>query len=449
MFWTFEAVFKLRNLRKLHILRLRARSVICKKKQTEFPRGRDDVRKARSNFTASQIDQSEALSLFQPTTNKRKSLAQGSPELFSPSVMRKREELWGRECRALFSPSVMRKREELWGRECSGAASGLCIFVICLSISKDSRDSVPIEEVTNCLVEVNMATASEKVKTEEIDLVLRDAQVCNHQLNFLLYHLLNEPNVDEERSAEIESKCATIFRDMMSNLYSVLDQIYYFLYCHFRNDGNVSYSNAAFRIKQPIKQDLKWSEDDTRDGQRECKKRRNDWVAEQCNTIFGGFNFPESKRIVVRNFQNNLLQLQAIRKVDQSGHEVLGPNGEPTLLRVVSIEHNAQGNLSQFNPSSLEVEELRSVADTQLWNETIMFNLLHFFRNFTAHRSLIACKIKEGYLNLETREFKSADPNSSLSYPWILIAKGSWILVPELSHLRQAGRVIPPTFHHS
>ena len=76
-----------------------------------------------------------------------------------------------------------------------------------------------------------------------------------------------------------------------------------------------------------------------------------------------------------------------------------------------------------------------------------MFNLLHFFRNFTAPRSLITCKIKEGYLNLETREFKTADPNSSLSYPWILFAKGSWILVPELSHLRQAGRVIPPTFH--
>ena len=291
-----------------------------------------------------------------------------------------------------------------------------------------------------------MATASEKVKIEEIDLGLRDALVCNHQLIFF-HQLLDEPNVDEERSAEIESKCATIFRDMMSNFYSVLDQIYYFLYCHFRNDGNVSYNNAAFRIKQPIKQDLKWSEDHTRDEQPECKKKRNDWVTEQCNTIFAGFNFPESRRNVVRDFQNNLLRLQAIRKVDQSGDAVLGPNGEPTLLRVVSIEHNAQGNLSQFNPSSLEVEELKSVADTQLWNETIMFNLLHFFRNFTAHRSLIACEIREGYLNLQTGEFKSADPNSILSDPWISIAKVVWISVPELSHLRQAERVIPPTFH--
>ena len=42
------------------------------KKQTEFPRGRDDLREARSNFTASQIDQSEALSLFQPRTNNER-----------------------------------------------------------------------------------------------------------------------------------------------------------------------------------------------------------------------------------------------------------------------------------------------------------------------------------------------------------------------------------------
>ena len=39
MFWTFEAVFKLRNLRKLHILRLRARSVICIKDRQNSQEG--------------------------------------------------------------------------------------------------------------------------------------------------------------------------------------------------------------------------------------------------------------------------------------------------------------------------------------------------------------------------------------------------------------------------
>ena len=149
-----------------------------------------------------------------------------------------------------------------------------------------------------------MATAPDKLKIEDIDLLLRDAEVCHVQLKFLR-HLLNKPGVDKRKSAQIESKCATIFRTMMSNMYSVLDQIYYFLYCHCQNNGNVSYSNAAFQIKQPIKQDLKWSEDDTRDGQAECKGRRNKWVTNQCKAIFGDFNFPESKRHRVRCFQDS------------------------------------------------------------------------------------------------------------------------------------------------
>ena len=39
MFYTFEAFFKLRNLRKLHILRLRARSVICIKNRQNSQEG--------------------------------------------------------------------------------------------------------------------------------------------------------------------------------------------------------------------------------------------------------------------------------------------------------------------------------------------------------------------------------------------------------------------------
>ena len=62
-----------------------------------------NLRKARSNFTASQTDQSEALSLFQPTTNNERAWYQGSPELFSPSVIRKIEELWGREWRKMVA----------------------------------------------------------------------------------------------------------------------------------------------------------------------------------------------------------------------------------------------------------------------------------------------------------------------------------------------------------
>ena len=97
MFWTSETVCKLRNLRKLHILQLRVRSVICikkKKKQTKFPRGRDNLRNARSNFTVSQTNQKRFLCFNEQQITKELGPVQ---ELLSPSVMRKREELWGRE----------------------------------------------------------------------------------------------------------------------------------------------------------------------------------------------------------------------------------------------------------------------------------------------------------------------------------------------------------------
>lgn len=168
---------------------------------------------------------------------------------------------------------------------------------------------------------MDMATAPEKVKLEDIDLVLRDAQICNAQLDFL-HHRLNEPDVDEERSAEIESKCATIFRYMMINLYTVLDQIYYFLHFHYRTDnGDVSSKHSVWQIKQP-KEVLKWSDDDTVD--KECEKKRNKWVTDECEKIFGG-NCSEGESYV-RMFQDNLLRLQAIRKVDKSGKEELRGN---------------------------------------------------------------------------------------------------------------------------
>ena len=104
------------------------------------------------------------------------------------------------------------------------------------------------------------------VTVETIDLVLREAQVCNAQLN-CIHHLLNhDPDrEDEENPRNMEANTAMIFRDMVSYLYSVLDHIFYFLYCHFQNNGMASFTNAAFNIKQPIAHNLKFSRERTRD----------------------------------------------------------------------------------------------------------------------------------------------------------------------------------------
>ena len=85
------------------------------------------------------------------------------------------------------------------------------------------------------------------LSVEDIDLTLRDAKIRNAELNFL-HHMLNDPATDDSKRKIIEKECAILFKDMMSALYTVLDQCYYYLYCHFQNNGNPSLRNDAFQI---------------------------------------------------------------------------------------------------------------------------------------------------------------------------------------------------------
>lgn len=276
-----------------------------------------------------------------------------------------------------------------------------------------------------------MAKAPEKVTIENIDLLLETAEEFYADLS-RLQHCLNSPRLEESRRAKIESRCKIKFGAMMDLLYSVLDQSYYFLFCHFQNDGYDSFGDAASEIKQPLKKTLKWSENSTRDGHPECKGKRNKWITEQCKKIFG-HNCPKH----IRLFQENMLQLQAMKKVDQSGKEVPGPNGGPTLVRACNIQHDAAGNGLQFSPSSVSFKELKSVQNMDDWDETTIFNLHHFFRNVHLHKHLITCYPWDGYFNLETGEFRPSD--QQLPEPWVFERKFFWISVPELSLLRQTG----------
>lgn len=288
----------------------------------------------------------------------------------------------------------------------------------------------------------------ETLSVRNIDLTLRDACVCNVELNILHHHLNDLDNEDQRR--RIEVRTATLFKEMMSALYTVLDQCYYYLYCHFQNEGKPSFHNAAFNIKTPVKQKLKHSEDETRDSQKECRGNRREFVHEQCRGIFGD-RFDNGQEIPdLRRFQDNLLTLQVITEVDRAGKVLKCPDGTPKCVRVKKITHafGPQPNTNWFNPTGVTFEELESVQDRDGWSDTTIFNLLHFFRNFTTHRALITCFAKNGYLNLDTREFKAAaEEGAGDAWPWIKVGKGAWILVPEISHLKDRDRQDPPRFH--
>ena len=291
------------------------------------------------------------------------------------------------------------------------------------------------------------------VTVETIDLVLREAQVCNAQLN-CIHHLLNhDPDrEDEESPRNMETNTAMIFRDMVSYLYSVLDHIFYFLYCHFQNNGMASFTNAAFNIKQPIAHNLKFSRERTRD--RECNKRRNEWVQDRCEDIFGAQYDQKIDLKDLRGFQKNLLSIQAITEVDRAGNVVHKGNNDGVRLMSACFNYTQHQSNPLEECIDLSFKELPSVQNLDAWNDAMVFNLLHFFRNFTTHRTLIECQKMYGVLNLKTMEFRSTEQASSTGRGefldpkvWIDIKEGSWIKVPELSHLKHSRREDPITFY--
>ena len=316
--------------------------------------------------------------------------------------------------------------------------------------------------------------APKTLTVDAIDSLLREARVCDVQLD-CIHQLLNgdpSPAENEEWRRKMKANTAMIFRDMVSYLYSVLDHIFYFLYCHFQNNGTESFSKDAFNIKQPISYNLKYSgpnpgaramlltrlldcfrvcaREDLNHQERTFRESRNKWVEDRCKEIFGAEYYQNDKLDItlaeIRNLQKYLLSIQTIKEVDNAGKELRNANGGVKLLSACNIQQEPQEG--PFNPTSIDFQELPSVKNIDNWNDAMTFNLLHFFRNFTTHRTLIECHPMHGYLKRDTMEFRSCENGENLdSEQWIKIIKGLWIEVPELSHLRQEKRDGPITFY--
>ena len=298
--------------------------------------------------------------------------------------------------------------------------------------------------------------APKTLTVDAIDSLLREARVCDVQLD-CIHQLLNgdpSPAENEEWRRKMKANTAMIFRDMVSYLYSVLDHIFYFLYCHSQNYGKESFTIDAFKIKQPISLTLKYSGpnpcEDQNHQERTFRKNRNKWVEDRCKEIFGAQYYQNDKLDItlaeIRNLQKYLLSIQAIKEVDNAGKELRNANGGVKLLSACNIQQEPQEG--PFNPTSIDFQELPSVENIDDWNDAITFNVLHFFRNFTTHRTLIECYARDGYLDRDTLKFSPSENGEDLdpAAQWIFIGKGFWIEVPELSHLRQVGRDCP-TFY--
>ena len=295
------------------------------------------------------------------------------------------------------------------------------------------------------------------MSVEDIDYMLRSAEDKLNQLRSLRI-----PCTDDNGRRRNEEASAILFREMMSASYSVIDYCYYFLYCYFQNNGKPSLRRDTNQIKTPVKQTLKCSLHSGRDEQISRQRgQRNEFVDEQCKLVFGE-RYEHDLRI--RNsdlkwFQENVLSLQAVIEVDKAGttvqtcpqHGQKCPqdgtclNKAPNLLHAVRFCYEPDYQRC-FNPTRIQFEKLESVANIAGWSDTTVFMLLHFFRNFTLHRSfrsLISCCEMPAYFNEQTLECKLTVGDNfdvSVGSPWVSIDNLSMILVPEVSRIRVDGQ---------
>ena len=296
------------------------------------------------------------------------------------------------------------------------------------------------------------------MSVEDINSMLRSAE---HKLNQLLS--LHIPCSDHNGRRRNEEDPVTVisllFREMMSASYSVIDYCYYFLYCYLQKSGKPSLQRNMNQIKAPVKQTLKCSLHSGRDEQ--ISRQRNEFVLEQCRRVFGE-GYEHDIRIQnsdLKWFQENALSLQAVIEVDKAGttvqtcpeHGQKCPqdgtclNKAPNLLHAVRFCYEPDYKRC-FNPTRIQFEKLESVANIAGWSDTTVFMLLHFFRNFTLHRSfrsLISCSEMPAYFNEQTLECKLTVGDNfdvSVGSPWVSIDNLSMILVPEVSRIRVDGQ---------
>ncbi len=240
------------------------------------------------------------------------------------------------------------------------------------------------------------ATEWERNHVQAIDLLLRNCQIRNAEFNWK-HHLLNQnPN------AQIEAAEWLRFRSFTIDLYSVLDYICYLLFCQFQNNRQPDFSNRSRNVKFPYSDSLRRSSFEGQENT--ARRRRENWKENQTETIFGYGPFLQQGHYRVRDFVSAfLLNVQHIKEVD------------------------AAGNVIERNP-----EEGSDVES---------FSLLHFFRNYSAHRDVVRCRAKQGvlYININTGERvfqpqNQAPPGEDVgdAEDWqsIAIAKGFWVEYP-------------------
>ena len=230
-------------------------------------------------------------------------------------------------------------------------------------------------------------TEWEKKQLESIELLLKNAIQAIDDFIEKEKKLVNHDDSDEgiARSADWLK-----FRGIMLDLYSVLDYVWYLLYCHFSNKGQPDFSDKGCELGFPYrKRGIKTSRTSGQDKTQEFVKDKLKKIWQDKVLLLGEEThfWKEIGKIIV--------SVQPKLRVDASG---------------------------------------AAIGEIQLQGDEESLALLYFYRNCAAHKDLITFMSKRSWveINQTTREIRLVTErrDSHEGYFYRDLEKGFWIQLP-------------------
>ena len=196
---------------------------------------------------------------------------------------------------------------------------------------------------------------------------------------------------EEILSIPITADSWILFRYIVMDLYSLLDHVWYFLYCHFSNNGEADHaSKTVIHLNFPfVCKGVKIVKDNPQSG----------------HNGRGKFLYTKSELILKKSIAN-------IWFADVIGEIVLEPQPK--------CDTNTSGQSTYAQPQPNSSEE--------------SLTLLHYYRNYVTHRELVHIEKATMYVevNRTTRETKIVErPENDIECIYLPIQEGDWIKVPE------------------
>ena len=275
----------------------------------------------------------------------------------------------------------------------------MTFYYVCLEKRSYTRKDTQLHTlISYVLLVLPMAilTKWEADHLTAINLLLTNAKTAMEKLE------KKESDIPSSESEDTSEDWIT-FRDMMLNLYSVLDYTYFLVYCHFSNKGQVDLTPDARHLGFPYKpKGVKVQVNNNGEVVYGEHDERKSFVKEKMEILLSKNLQLAEETHFWKEIGDTILGVQPMKMVDDAG-------------RVLELKDDVNPKIAAGDAES--------------------FAMLHFFRNCCAHRDLIRFDSKEATarINLQTnradivRQYQEQEEG----YHFLKCGRVYWIMLPE------------------